>query len=124
MDKKHTGTFTEGLIMPEAAVIPQIQTIYLLGAKVCGQCEIVLENLAKKGLKAIKVVIDPSNETHQKFREMAVSRGDTSAPIIYTEDATGKLKYIGAGVAFIHVLRLAAIEKDLQEALQKELVNA
>jgi hypothetical protein len=110
--------------MPEAAVTSQIQKIYLLGSKICGQCDIVLENLAKKGLKAEKIVIDPNNDVHQKFRETAVSRGDTSAPIIYTEDAAGKRKYIGAGVAFIHVLRLDAIEKDLQEARQKELVNA
>jgi hypothetical protein len=110
--------------MPEAAVTPQIQKIYLLGTKVCGQCDIVLDNLAKKDLVAEKLVIDHNNPVHQKFRDMAVNRGDTSAPIIYTEDASGKLKYIGAGVAYIHVLRLAAIEKDLQEALQKELVDA
>jgi hypothetical protein len=55
---------------------------------------------------------------------MAISRGDTSAPIIYTEDTSGKLKYIGAGVAYIHVLRLVAIEKDLLVERQKKLVCA
>lgn len=110
--------------MPQTAATSQIQKIYLLGNKVCGQCVIVLDNLTKKGLVAEKLIIDPDNPVHQKFRDMAVSRGDTSAPIIYTEDATGNLKYIGAGIAFIHVLRLAAIEKDLQEARQKALVNA
>lgn len=110
--------------MPETIVTSQILKIYLLGTKVCGQCEIVLDNLKKKGLVAEKLSIDPTNPTHQKFRDMAISRGDTSAPIIYTEDASGKLKFIGAGIAFIHVLRLAAIEKDLQEARQKELVDA
>lgn len=109
--------------MSEAAVTPQIQKIYLLGSKICGQCETVLDNLTKKGLVAEKQVIDPKNPIHEKFRDMAVKNGDTSAPIIYTEDAEGKLRYIGAGVAFIHVLRLAAIEKDLQEAHQKELVG-
>ncbi|HEV7952229.1 MAG TPA: hypothetical protein VGO98_02540 [Candidatus Saccharimonadales bacterium] len=110
--------------MPKTAAPSQIQKIYLLGSRVCGQCDIVLGNLAKKGLVAEKQIIDPDNPVHQKFRDMAVRNGDTSAPIIYTEDATGSLKYIGAGVAFIHVLRLAAIEKDLQEARQKELVDA
>jgi hypothetical protein len=78
----------------------------------------------KKGLVAEKQIIDPDNPVHQKFRDMAVRNDDTSTPIIYIEDVTGNLKYIGAGVAFIHVLRLAAIEKDLQEARQKELVDA
>lgn len=110
--------------MPEAAVASQIQKIYLLGGRTCEQCKIVLDNLAKKGLVAEKQVLDPDNPIHEEFRDMAVRDGDTSAPIIYTEDAEGNLKYIGAGVAFIHVLRLAAIEKDLQEARQKELVNA
>lgn len=105
--------------MPETAVTSQIQKIYLLGSQVCGQCEIVLDNLAKKGLRATKLVLDPNNSIHEKFRDMAVRNGDTSAPIIYTEDAEGTFKYIGAGVAFIHVLRLEAIEKDLQDKLRQ-----
>lgn len=109
--------------MPQQEGTAQIQKIILLGGRVCGQCEVVLDNLAKKGLVAEKRLIDYDNPIHQELRDEAVKRGDTSAPIICLEDEAGNLTFFGAGVAFLHVLRLAAREKDFQEARQKELVN-
>lgn len=114
----------------KARLMPQILKIVLIGGdegERCPKCDAVAKNLKKKGLTFEKRFKDyENNPAHEALAEIAKERGDMEAPLICIEDESGNLELFGAGVAYLHVMKLGAREKDLQDALiqQEAMANA
>lgn len=115
--------------MPEQQITPQEQILYVgvVGPDPCGNCDYVIAELAKKGIKATKEILDRLNPSplHQTLCDMAAQVGETQAPILYTLEGDGEPKFIGAGRTMYNILKIAAREKGLQEKTQQEaMANA
>ena len=108
--------------------MPQILKIVLIGGdegEPCPKCEAVAKNLKKKGLVCKKRFKDfENNPVHEALAAIAKKRGDMEAPLICLEDESGNLELFGAGIAYLNVMKLAAREKDLQDALVQQAAMA
>ncbi|HEX7483787.1 MAG TPA: hypothetical protein VF281_01415 [Candidatus Saccharimonadales bacterium] len=115
--------------MPEQEITPQEQILYVgvVGPSPCGNCDYVIAELKKKGLKGTKEELNRANPSplHQMLHDTAVKMGETQAPMLYTIQGDGEPKFIGAGRTMYNILKIAAREKGLQEKAQQEaMANA
>jgi hypothetical protein len=117
--------------MPEQDTTPdeqQILYVGVVGPKTCGNCNYVIAELEKRGVKATKENLDRLNPSplHQKLRDEAAKKGEKEAPMLYTVEGDGEPKLIGAGRTMYNILKITGREKDLQDqrAKQEAMANA
>lgn len=71
--------------------------IYLLGPRVCGNCNEVGAWLTEEGVPWEKVILNPVK--HDTLVERAKSSGYLEAPIGCTKDNDGNFVYVAAGMS-------------------------
>ena len=116
--------------MTEQEVVPQQQILYVgvVGPKTCGNCDYVIDELARRGVQATKEILNQASPSalHQMLHAMAVQKGETQAPLLYTIENDGEPKFVGAGRTIYNILKITGREKDLrdQRTQQEVMANA